>query len=62
VVVASLFFVLCVVGSGRCVIKRTEAQPGHIGDRQKALYNVRTILASYQGLHVEIKEKRKLPI
>jgi hypothetical protein len=57
VVVASLFFVLCVVGSGRCAIKWTQAQPGYIGDRWKALFNTRMIMTLYQGLYVAIKKK-----
>ena len=61
-VVAPLFFVLCVVEEGEvCAIKCTQAQPEHIGDCQKALHKMRTIMALYQGLHAaEIKEKRML--
>jgi hypothetical protein len=52
------FFVLCgVVGPG-CAIKRTQAQPGHIEDHQKALLNARTSVEPYQGLDVADQEKQ----
>ena len=39
-------------------IKCTQAQPGHIEDRRKALLNARTSVEPYQGLDVADQEKQ----
>ena len=54
-----LTFLFYVLWNGRgATIKRTQAQPGHIEDRRKALLNARTSVEPYQGLDVADQEKR----
>jgi len=54
-----LTFLFYVLWNGRgAAIKRTQAQPGHIEDRRKALLNARTSVAPYQGLDVADQEKQ----
>jgi len=57
-VVAPHFFVLCVWNGRVAAIKCTQAQPGHVEDRRKALLNARTYVAPYQGLDVADQEKQ----
>jgi len=54
-----LTFLFNVLWNGKgAAIKRTQAQPGHIEDRPKALLNVRTSVPPYQGLDVADQEKQ----
>ena len=47
-----------VISGKKCAIKQTQARPGHIGDRQKALFNARMAVALYQGLDVADRKKQ----
>ena len=54
-----LTFLFHVLWSKRgAAIKCTQAQPGHIEDRRKALLNARTSVEPYQGLDVADQEKQ----